>query len=317
MTGNELVALMTRINLPALNKEQLCEIAAIEGKRFIEMLQAAAEHADAEAKIYAGCVTYAVHPSTRTTLRSLGLEVPLEHVIKTAVREGRRFFAAIKTVEKNGSSRLEAAEYLAGLFATTAIRNASAVVASKVSVERDVPTVAKAQVQSEAKKDFSNERAVRLYGGRAAFCFSQDKTRDRTGTGKGVSDVLRVEAALSVGARSYDWTEKIGIQVNRGEMFQLLAVLAGCHRGVALKGHGDKHDKFLLLENQDTQFFVKLGQKNRPVRAMPIPAHQGFEVASLITHQISLNEPSLDSRTIMYYVEKTAGMMPPYSSGGL
>lgn len=317
MTGNELVALMTRISLPALQKEQLCEIAAIEGKRFIEMLQAAAVHADAEAKTYAGCVTYAVHPSTRTTLRSLGLEVPLEQIVKTAIREGRRFFVALKTVEKNGASRLEATEYLADLLGGAAITNIPSGAPTTVFDGQDQQKDTAEPEPSRAKKDFSSEKAVRLYGGRAAFCFSQDKTRDRTGTGKGVSDVLRVEAALSVGARSYDWTEKIGIQVNRGEMFQLLAVLAGFHRGVALKGHGEKHDKFLLLENQDTQFFVKLGQKNRPVRAMPIPAHQGFEVASLITHQISLNEPSLDSRSLMYYVEKMAGMMPPYSNGGL
>jgi hypothetical protein len=106
---------------------------------------------------------------------------------------------------------------------------------------------------------------------------------------------LNVDAAISVGVRVYDWRKKIIVQLSEREMLMLYAVLRGFLKNFAVKAHGASNQKAMSIENQVSNFFVRVQERGRPIVAVPIPPSDAAMVLMLIGNAIVKNQPVLGS----------------------
>ncbi|ELQ8318124.1 hypothetical protein R2571_007047 [Pseudomonas aeruginosa] len=167
--------------------------------------------------------------------------------------------------------------------------------AGEVMVNNDDQAIRKSADQTGA-----NERAkFHVYGGRAALCFEEDTTRGGVPT-------VALDAALSVGTRTYDWKKKVRIQMTRAELPVVAAVLLGKRKSCEFKSHGEDKSKGFSMERQDGgKVFVKVFEKGQGVKAVPIEAPDVFYVASIFMLQIRRSAPWLDATSTIALVGAT------------
>lgn len=144
------------------------------------------------------------------------------------------------------------------------------------------------------------ERAkFHVYGGRAALCFEEDTTRGGVPT-------IALDAAASVGPKTYDWKKKVRIQMTRAELPVVAAVLLGKRKSCEFKSHGQDNSKGFSMERQDGgKVFVKVFEKGQGVKAVPIEAPDVFYVASIFLLQIRRSAPWLDATSTIALVGAT------------
>ncbi|HRZ08153.1 MAG TPA: hypothetical protein P5102_18830, partial [Candidatus Competibacteraceae bacterium] len=78
----------------------------------------------------------------------------------------------------------------------------------------------------------------RIYGGKAALCVETDDTRQNEPT-------LRLDAALATAPNTFDWKQKIAIQLTADELPRVVATVLGLLPRCECKNHGPNHDKGL------------------------------------------------------------------------
>lgn len=138
-----------------------------------------------------------------------------------------------------------------------------------------------------------------VYGGKAALCFEVDKTRSGVPT-------IALDAAQAVGAKQYNWGEKIRLQMTRSELPIVTAVLLGTIPKCEFKNHGQDNSKGFSMERQaGGKVFVKVFAKGESVKAVPIEAPDLFFVTSLFILQLQKACPWLDSTGITALVRAT------------
>lgn len=86
----------------------------------------------------------------------------------------------------------------------------------------------------------------KVYGGKAALTFEVDNRRNGAPT-------IRVEAAkiLNAEARTYDWKNKITIQLTTSELQKITALLLGLIKQAKFSNHGPKNDKWFEFSHQE------------------------------------------------------------------
>jgi hypothetical protein len=147
-----------------------------------------------------------------------------------------------------------------------------------------------------------------VYGRAAALCISEARTRSND------THTIQIDAApaLASGAkRTYDWPNKIIVQLSEQELVQALAFFEGKIDGLSLKDHGRAHDKFVRMERQEGHFFVEVGQKGRPIIGVPAGAPDAFKIVSLAYKQILANGPHLELAMIREMIAQIAAMHRP------
>lgn len=138
-----------------------------------------------------------------------------------------------------------------------------------------------------------------VYGGKAALCFEEDTTRGGVPT-------IALDAAPSVGPKTYDWKVKTRLQMTRAELPVVAAVLLGTRGSCEFKSHGHDNSKGFSMERQaGGKIFTKVFEKGQAVKAVPIEAADVFYVASLFLLQIRRNSPWLDAASTMDLVRLT------------
>lgn len=144
------------------------------------------------------------------------------------------------------------------------------------------------------------ERAkFHVYGGKAALCFEEDTTRGGVPT-------IALDAAISVGPKTYDWKKKVRIQMTRAELPVVAAVLLGKRQSCEFKSHGEDKSKGFSMERQaGGKIFVKVFEKGQGVKAVPIEAPDVFYVASIFLLQIRRSAPWLDATSTIALVGAT------------
>ncbi len=144
------------------------------------------------------------------------------------------------------------------------------------------------------------ERAkFHVYGGKAALCFEEDTTR-------GGIQTIALDAAISVGPKTYDWKNKVRIQMTRAELPVVAAVLLGKRQSCEFKSHGEDKSKGFSMERQaGGKVFVKVFEKGQGVKAVPIEAPDVFYVASIFLLQIRRSAPWLDATSTIALVGAT------------
>jgi hypothetical protein len=167
-----------------------------------------------------------------------------------------------------------------------------------------------APVHADAPNQSANQIvSTHIYGVKGALCFSECLSTDQK------IHTVRVEAAPKVNGKSV-WATKIGINLTISEIYKVLAVLHGKLLEVILDGHGAAHDKTFSIERQETNFFIKMQQRNRAVIAVPISAEDSIPLDAMLTKQIQRNYPHLDVNSIGRQIDNMVGMISAAATSG-
>lgn len=120
-----------------------------------------------------------------------------------------------------------------------------------------------------------------VYGGKAALCFEADTTRANVAT-------IAIDGAAATAPRTYNWGNKIRIQLTRQELPEVAAVFIGARRNCSFKSHGPQKDKGFEIERQDGgKVFVKVfGGNGQGACAVPIMPNDAFYATSLVLRQL-------------------------------
>lgn len=138
----------------------------------------------------------------------------------------------------------------------------------------------------------------RVYGSKAALCVETDVTRQDEPT-------LRIEAALATAPRTYDWAQKLTIQLTREELPIVIATLLGVLHRCECKNHGPAKDKGLDIEHQGQHLFIRVFQKGQAVRALPVGPTDSYYLAALGLRQLRLAAPWLSDQGVLATLKLT------------
>jgi hypothetical protein len=134
--------------------------------------------------------------------------------------------------------------------------------------------------------------SVHVYGGRGALCFSADDTR-------GEEQTVRLEAAPSIGAKKYDWGQKVVLQFTTRELPYLLAVLLGWLPEYRVSAHGSDNDKGASLQNQDGGKLYVTVWHGKTSRAVPVMPPDLWPVVNLVVKQMLADKPHLSAESLL------------------
>lgn len=280
MKVSEISGILASAGLPALTREQLHELAGCDaGKAFGQALRAFAG-GDATQRDVLEATVRALAPGVRATLRSLGAGVGVDQLVTIARKEQRRLFDALDTIAQGGAHGSGARRYLCGLGLVPALP--------------DPATTGPAPAPYYSFK---------IFGTAAALCIAEAQTRATR------QYTVNFEGAVSLGgSRTFDWPNKIVVQLTVQEAYQVLALFENKIRSLKFDGHGRAHDKSLQIEFQDSHYFVRLIQRGRAAVAVPVRAVDAIPLVSLLYKQLLRNEPHLRIDDIRTMVDRMAGM---------
>lgn len=153
------------------------------------------------------------------------------------------------------------------------------------------------QMDLEERK--ANQKKV--FGGKAGLHLEPDTTRKNVPT-------IRMEACKAAGSRSqgnltYNWNDKVTIQLTTYELQVVTALLYGMIPSARFSSHGPKQDKWFSFEHQTGQYAgtikvaVGEGKGNDKLCIVPITANDIGDVVALFTRecakQMRLEQPAL------------------------
>ena len=153
--------------------------------------------------------------------------------------------------------------------------------------------------------------SIHVYGGKGALSFEVDETR------KGVPTVC-VDAASSQGPRKFDWRNKIRLQLTRDELPIVAAVFLGFQPCCEFSNHGENNSKGFTLERQHNRgqksLFMRVFEKDKGMKAVPIPMAEAFLIQSMLLHQLCVTHPHLDGTMLMTMLRSVANPEAQLSS---
>jgi len=142
----------------------------------------------------------------------------------------------------------------------------------------------------------------------AALCFEADVARSGFQT-------IALDGAKAAGT-NFDWKNKTRIQLTKGEVPEVLAVLSGHSRFCEFKNHGPSNNKGFSMERQGEKVYVTIFEKGKPLIGVPIHPNDMFYVYSLFMKRVSDENPWLDPLSILSMVKTTQAVReaPPQNN---
>jgi len=282
---SEIAIILDQAALPRLTREQLIELAnSPAGKRFEAALIAFAA-GDHQRRDELEATVRVLNSTTRATLQRIGGQLPVGELVTVACRERCQFFDAIDAIALRTPRAAAARSYLAGL-------GAAAVVAENTPA----PTVDPPYY------------SFKIFSSAAALCVAEATTKTER------KHTINIEGAVALAGggsrKTFDWPNKIVIQLTVQEAYQVLALLENKIRSLRFDGHGREHDKSLQIEFQDSHYFFRLIQRGRAAVAVQVRAVDSFQVVSLIYKQLLRNESHLQIEDIRAMVDRMVKMLP-------
>jgi len=274
--------------LPSVTSEQLRHlVGTAEGKAFADDLKwfAAGETGRRE---QLAAVVHALAPAVRGTVEQLGFQFDLPALIAAAKVDGSTGFDTIKAANANPGNRARAIAYLQGVGMQLANRTAAA---PALATPLEPPYY-----------------SFKIFSSAAALCIAEATTRAER------KHTINIEGAVVLaggGARkTFDWPNKIVVQLTVQEAYQVLALLENKIRSLRFDGHGREHDKSLQIEFQDSHYYFRLIQRGRSVVAVPVRAVDSLQIVSLLYKQLLRNESHLGIGDIRAMIDRMVAMMP-------
>ena len=282
MKVSEISSILAKAGLPALTRKQLLELAGCDaGRAFGQALRAFSAGDIAQRDVLEATVR-ALAPDVRATLRNLGANMTVDQLLTIARREQRRLFDALDALAQRGPRAASARHYLGELGLIPVLPAAG-------TAEPVVPPY----------------YSFKIFGAGAALCIAEAQTRATR------QYTVNIEGAVVLGdgaTKTYDWPNKIVVQLTVQEAYQVLALFENRIRSLKFDGHGRVHDKSLQIEFQDSHYFVRLIQRGRAAVAVPVRAVDAIPMVSLLYKQLLRNEPHLRIDDIRMMVERMAAM---------
>lgn len=270
---------------------------SLHGKEdFLGCLTACIQGEDADGKIkkYLEGLLKCLEDSSIAALQAIVPEMTVDELIVAAKRGPTRFLSALTVAADKTNPRCgEATEYLLSLRGSPADlpqpsgAQASNVPAAPATPSRSVPPEAApdrrakideqcAPADSQAQKKHESQH---VYGSNSALCFNATEWN-------GAATIM-VDAAESIGLKSYDWKNSIHVSLKAVEIAACVAVLRRWRKEVKFEAHGSQNDKSFHLEFQGAHFFAKVSAKGAGVRAVKITSVDATAVSILFLRQLA------------------------------
>ncbi len=284
MKLSEITRILAEAGLQPLSRDQLLELAGTEaGKRF-EAALIGYGAGDRRCREALEVTMRVLDAETRATLQRIGCRLPIDQLASLAYREQRRFFDAIDAIEKRTPRAAAARTYLAELGAAAG-----------------VPAPAQAAAVDPPYYSF------KIFGLSAALCIAEATSRAER------KHTINIEGAVALAGgtrKTFDWPNKIVVQLTVQEAYQVLALLENKIRSLRFDGHGREHDKSLQVEFQDSHYYFRLIQRGRSVVAVPVRAVDSLQIVSLLYKQLLRNESHMGIGDIRAMIDRMVAMMP-------
>jgi hypothetical protein len=284
MKLSEITSILVAAKLPTLSRDQLLELAGSgAGKRF-EAALIAFDAGDRQQRDELKAIVRVLDAKTRTTLQRIGGQLSVGQLVTLACKEQRRFFDAIDAITERTQCAAAARTYLAELGAASAVANKTPAPAA------DPPYY-----------------SFKIFSTAAALCIAEATTRAER------KHTINIEGAVALaggGARkTFDWPNKIVVQLTVQEAYEVLALLENKIRSLRFDGHGREHDKSLQIEFQDSHYFFRLIQRGRAAVAVQVRAVDSLQIVSLLYKQFLANDPHLRIEDVQAMVGRMASML--------
>jgi len=284
MKLSEITSILVAARLPMLSRDQLLELAGSgAGKRF-EAALIAFDAGDRQQRDELKAIVCVLDAKTRTTLQRIGGQLSVDQLVTLACKEQRRFFDAIDAIAERTQRAAAARTYLAELGVASAVADKTPVPAA------DPPYY-----------------SFKIFSTAAALCIAEATTRAER------KHTINIEGAVALaggGARkTFDWPNKIVVQLTVQEAYQVLALLENKIRSLRFDGHGREHDKSLQIEFQDSHYFFRLIQRGRAAVAVQVRAVDSLQIVSLLYKQFLANDPHLRIEDVRTMVGRMASML--------
>lgn len=142
----------------------------------------------------------------------------------------------------------------------------------------------------------------------AALCFDADVAKSGFKT-------IAIDGAKAKG-NHFDWPNKIRLQLTKGEVPEVLAVLLGHSMFCEFKNHGPSNNKGFSMERQGEKVYVKMFEKGKPLIGVPVHPQDLFYVFSLIMKRVLDENPWLDATSVLGMIRNTQPKKPvPVNNG--
>jgi hypothetical protein len=164
----------------------------------------------------------------------------------------------------------------------------------------ELPRVMIARDEIEDEKMRFVSRAA--YGAKAAFTMQMAKSRPSSASedAEGFYTV-NIEAAPakaeSGGNRSFDWQNKITLQLTRNEIVVVAAVFYGFMPSCTFSSHGPAKDKGFSMDRKDGGIIARVNATGRSL-AVKLTPPDIFYMGAILTRQLLAQTPWLDSQML-------------------
>lgn len=288
MKLSEITNILAAAGLSPLSRDQLLRLAGTEaGKRFESALVAYGA-GDRQRRDQLEATVRVLDAKTQAVLKRLGGKLPVDQLVDIACREQRRFFDAIDAIETRSPRAAAARAYLTDLGAAA-------------GPGED----ARPQPPDPPYYHFT------IYGSNAALCVAEATTRaDRKHT-VNIEGAIALTGASAGARKTFDWPNKIVVQLTVQEAYQALALFENLIPTVKFDGHGRSHDKSLHIVFQDSHYFVRLIQRGRAAVALPVNAVDAIRIVALLYKQLLANDQHLRIDDIRALAARMASMTVP------
>lgn len=300
---------LLRLKIPAPPIEVLEEIHSLEGSTLTSSIERATA-GDTQSIAYLQGIFFSVLPVVTDRLAIAKLAPPsIPLLVAIGRAEGPVFAKALKRWVESGCPENDDGVYLRRTYAKAfdidfnrpAGRDV-AEAANDVSNGSVDVVVAVGQPDERLKQQSGKNYVNRhVYGGKVAVCFSADHTRNDEHT-------IRIEASLASGSGTYNWDDKIAIQLSTRELPSVLATLLQIQSKFEGKGHGAQNEKWFSLENQPGKVFLSVNAKGQTSRSLPILPGDCYAVITLLMEQMLKNAPFLTAESLLSLIKRT-GLM--------
>lgn len=281
------------LDLPIPTQDALTYLASGDEKeRFKTILvKCVSGKADKSERTYLDGVVTCICNETIESLIKLGYKkVSFPELVRIGISSGIAFRNAIAAaMNPNDARNGVGLDYIKNAVDAATSANCSEAVGSKEDsaqpeqVSSSIPKPIESKPNSlkvvePVRTDGSEFQSVHVYGKKFALCFNATMCKDK------VHHTIIVDGAITTD-RGIDWSGAVKVQLTPADLYQLYKVLIGWGGSASFVGRGKTNDKSFEIERQDGNFFAKVSQRSKGVRAVPITV-EAVSLISLVFSQI-------------------------------
>jgi hypothetical protein len=142
-----------------------------------------------------------------------------------------------------------------------------------------------------------DQPSFHVYGGKAALTIEAGQTP------KSAEATVFVDIAPARAQKSYAWDRKIRWMFTPAELYAALAVVVGCLKQVRFANHGEDAKKWMEIEHQGANLFVKVGD-GEAMHALPVYAPDAAKISAILLRQLRANTYGMSDAALLSLVRQ-------------